>query len=359
MHEIVYPRESSDLRGSKRDLAFCYELLDRVSRSFAAVIRQLPPELADATCLFYLALRGLDTVEDDMSLALPQKRAMLESFHRVALEPGWQGTGLGDTEDYRFLMRNFDEVNRALASQSGPVRSIVDEICRDMGHGMSRFAAQELVSEADYNLYCHYVAGLVGRGLSELFVVTGVEAPDVGQDQDRANSMGLFLQKTNIIRDYWEDFALARHFWPRDVWSRYVTEFGDLHHRPQAPESLACVNYMVTEALAQVTDCLEYLDRLRHPDVFRFCAVPQVMAVLTLAQLYDNPEVFTTNVKISRERAAVIFTSTSNMDAVEDAFLEAAEEIRRKVRVSDPGHEATLIALEALDAACGIAAISA
>ena len=27
----------------------------------------------------------------------------------------------------------------------------------------------------EYNLYCHYVAGLVGEGLSRLFVATGFE----------------------------------------------------------------------------------------------------------------------------------------------------------------------------------------
>lgn len=37
-------------------------------RSFAVVIQQLPPELRDAICVFYLVLRALDTVEDDMAL---------------------------------------------------------------------------------------------------------------------------------------------------------------------------------------------------------------------------------------------------------------------------------------------------
>jgi farnesyl-diphosphate farnesyltransferase len=32
-----------------------------------------------------------------------------------------------------------------------------------------------------------------------------------------SNSMGLFLQKTNIIRDYLEDIEEGRTFWPREV----------------------------------------------------------------------------------------------------------------------------------------------
>ena len=65
--------------------------------------------------------------------------------------------------------------------------------------------------------YCHYVAGLVGIGLSRLFSASGLESEEVGQDHKLANSMGLFLQKTNIIRDYLEDVQDRRHFWPKEV----------------------------------------------------------------------------------------------------------------------------------------------
>lgn len=65
--------------------------------------------------------------------------------------------------------------------------------------------------------YCHYVAGLVGIGLSRLFSASELEDPIVGQDTELANSMGLFLQKTNIIRDYLEDQLEGREFWPREV----------------------------------------------------------------------------------------------------------------------------------------------
>jgi hypothetical protein len=44
------------------DWEFCYEMLNKVSRSFAIVIEQLGDELRNAICIFYLVLRGLDTV---------------------------------------------------------------------------------------------------------------------------------------------------------------------------------------------------------------------------------------------------------------------------------------------------------
>jgi farnesyl-diphosphate farnesyltransferase len=44
-----------------------------------------------------------------------------------------------------------------------------------MGHGMAEFCTRRVESKEDYDLYCHYVAGLVGIGLSELFSVSGLE----------------------------------------------------------------------------------------------------------------------------------------------------------------------------------------
>lgn len=41
-------------------------------------------------------------------------------------------------------------------------------------------------------------------------------------------------------------------------------------------KALQCLNHLVTNALVHVPDCLEYLSRLHTPEVFKFCAIPQV-----------------------------------------------------------------------------------
>lgn len=51
-------------------------------RSFAVVIQQLPNPLRDAICVFYLVLRGLDTVEDDMAIPVATKVPELKAFHQ-------------------------------------------------------------------------------------------------------------------------------------------------------------------------------------------------------------------------------------------------------------------------------------
>ena len=135
----------------------------------------------------------------------------------------------------------------------------------------------------DYNLYCHYVAGLVGIGLSKLFAACELESPKFASKMDGlANDMGLFLQKTNIIRDYLEDIEelpAPRMFWPREIWGEYAEELDEFKDPENREEAVCCLNHMITDALNHATKSLDYMNELQHKWVFRFCAIPQVMAI--------------------------------------------------------------------------------
>lgn len=50
------------------------------------MIQQLPNPLRDAICVFYLVLRALDTVEDDMAVPDATKLPALYSFHEKIYE---------------------------------------------------------------------------------------------------------------------------------------------------------------------------------------------------------------------------------------------------------------------------------
>lgn len=60
------------------NIKFCDDMLGKVSRSFAAVIRQLPEGLCVEILIFYLVLRGLDTIEDDMEAFVGREKAKLD-----------------------------------------------------------------------------------------------------------------------------------------------------------------------------------------------------------------------------------------------------------------------------------------
>jgi phytoene/squalene synthetase len=73
------------------------------------VIQQLPNPLRDAICIFYLVLRGLDTVEDDMSIPVEEKLPALLRFHddiydRSAAGPTIQQLGCQRTPAHLALL---------------------------------------------------------------------------------------------------------------------------------------------------------------------------------------------------------------------------------------------------------------
>lgn len=183
-----------------------------------------------------------------------------------------------------------------------------------MGAGMARYSRLHadnggkfsVDTLASFDLYCHYVAGLVGEGLSRLFSASGKEAKELGQQLSLSNSMGLLLQKTNITRDFREDSDDGRVFWPAEIWSKYVAKAEDLHAPGNEEKALWALSEMTVDALTHATDALDYLTLLTNQSVFNFCAIPQVMAIATLEICFMNPKVFHQNVKIRKGTAVQV-----------------------------------------------------
>jgi farnesyl-diphosphate farnesyltransferase len=134
-----HPTSGWDRQSMRR----CWDFLDMTSRSFSAVIKELEGDLARTVCgcvllvaygrlsnffgcgaliehipqicLYYLVLRGLDTIEDDMSIPDDIKQPLLRSFHEKIVTPGWTFDGNGPDEKDRQLLVEYnvlvDEVN--------------------------------------------------------------------------------------------------------------------------------------------------------------------------------------------------------------------------------------------------------
>nr|GMD11041.1 squalene synthase [Ipomoea batatas] len=325
-------------------------MLQKVSRSFALVIQQLPIELRDAVCIFYLVLRALDTVEDDTSIATEVKVPILIDFHRHIYDREWHF--LCGTKDYKVLMDQFHHVSTAFLELGKNYQEAIEDITMRMGAGMAKFICKEVETIDDYDEYCHYVAGLVGLGLSKLFHASGTE--DLASDS-LSNSMGLFLQKTNIIRDYLEDIneiPKCRMFWPRQIWSKYVNKLEELKYEENSVKAVQCLNDMVTNALSHVEDCLTYMSALRDPSIFRFCAIPQIMAIGTLAMCYNNIEVFRGVVKMRRGLTAKVIDRTRTIEDVYGAFFDFSCMLKSKVDHNDPSASKTLKRLEIILKTC-------
>ncbi|KIL62101.1 hypothetical protein M378DRAFT_193293 [Amanita muscaria Koide BX008] len=331
----------------------CWAFLDKTSRSFAAVIKELEGDLARTICLFYLVLRGLDTIEDDMSISDQVKQPILRSFHQHTVTPGWKFDGCGPKEKDRQLLVQYDVVVEEVNRLNPDYKAVIIDICHKMEIGMADYAHKAattgiiyLDTIAEYDLYCHYVAGLVGEGLSRIFSVSKKEASWLGDQLELSNSMGLLLQKTNIIRDYREDVEQKRFFWPREIWGAYgFAEMRDMcawegREGAEAEDIKARATWvqsgMVLNALGHAVDALDYLRVLKNQTVFNFCAIPATMALATLELCFMNPDMFLRNIKIRKAEAAKLIMRSTNPREVGLIFRDYARRIHAKANPKDP-----------------------
>ena len=320
----------------------CFDFLDLTSRSFSAVIQELCPELCVSISLFYLILRGLDTIEDDMTIPGTTKEPLLRAFDAVLENPGWTFDGNGPNEKDRQLLVEFNVVIEEFAKLPEAHREIIKDITTKMGNGMADYAnnivhnRDGIQTTAEYDLYCHYVAGLVGEGLTRLFVVSGKANPALMERESLSNSMGLFLQKTNIIRDYREDLEDKRAWWPKEIWGKHVENFADLADPKNEEAALNCISDMCLNALSHADECLFYLAGIKEQSVFNFAAIPQVMAIATLALVFRNKDVFQKNVKIPKGEACELMLEVGNLRCVSNTFRKYMKIIHKKNTPKDP-----------------------
>jgi farnesyl-diphosphate farnesyltransferase len=339
-HNPVHERDESK---ESADLKQCFHYLNLTSRSFAAVIQELHPELLVPVCLFYLILRGLDTIEDDMTIPIAEKEPLLRNFQDHIEDENWTFNGNGPGEKDRELLVHFDVVTKEFNKCKDEYRVIIKDITKRMGNGMADYAknadhnANGVKTIKDYELYCHYVAGLVGEGLTRLFVEAKLANPALLQRPELMESMGQFLQQTNIIRDIREDHDDKRYFWPKEVWSKYVEKFSDLFLPENREKALQCSSEMVLIALKRADDCLFYMAGIKEQSVFNFVAIPQTMAIATLELVFQNPAVFERNIKITKGTACqLMMESTQNLQLACDVFRRYARKIHKKNNPSDP-----------------------
>ena len=131
--------------------------------------------------VFYLVLRALDTIEDDMEF-FPSHAAKIQELEkfcsRALSDPDWECRGVGEGDE-RKLLEEFGHVRVCFQALDEESRRVILDITVRMARGMGEYIGKDLgqgtENVKEYNRYCHFVAGLVGEGLSRLFAVSGLE----------------------------------------------------------------------------------------------------------------------------------------------------------------------------------------
>ena len=124
-HDPVHTRNPEKESANLRE---CFKYLEMTSRSFSSVIQELNPELLVPVALFYLILRGLDTIEDDMTIPLETKEPKLRNFQDILEEDGWTFNENGPNEKDRELLVHFDVVIAEFKLVKPAYRDIIKDI---------------------------------------------------------------------------------------------------------------------------------------------------------------------------------------------------------------------------------------
>jgi len=304
---------------------FEHRMLQQVSRSFALTIPQLPPGLGRTVTNAYLLCRILDTIEDEVDLSLNQKRRHLDQFIDVAVgrSPAdrfarellpllAEQTPAAEKE----LIGHTADVMKTFFSFSHQQQAIIRRCLETMANGMLDFQKNQnpggLESLKQLDVYCYYVAGVVGEMLTELFCDY---SQAIARHHERlirlAPSFGQGLQMTNILKDFWEDRARGSCWLPREVFRDAGCDLSSLNNDGDASGFGEGLATLVGVARGHLENALAYtlLIPTNETGIRKFLLWAIGMAVFTLRNINNNRDyTCAQDVKISRSTARTIMT---------------------------------------------------
>ena len=203
------------------DLTEAYRECERITwsqaRNFAYGIRLLPHEKRRGLAVIYAFARRIDDIGDG---TLPGQQADMPAEQKIA-----------DLEAARQAVLNLDGASGA--SLDDPVLLALADVKRNFPVPMEAFG--ELIDGCvadvrgtryetfeDLHHYCRCVAGSIGR-LSLGIFGTGPDhtGPDQQEAARLADSLGVALQLTNILRDIREDHENGRVYLPAEDLAKF------------------------------------------------------------------------------------------------------------------------------------------
>lgn len=302
--------------------------LQRVSRSFALTIPQLPSGLRERVANAYLLCRIVDTIEDEECLGAEEKQHFFGKFMSVIngdysadafsreLEPKLCGSTLPAESE---LVRESHRIVQTFFEFSPEQQAIIRRCLQIMSTGMLHFQRIKnpggVADLGHLNAYCYYVAGVVGEMLTDLFCNHSI---DTACHRDylfhRASSFGQGLQMTNILKDMWEDRDRGVCWLPRDLFISSGCDPARIDRGVFSPPFKRGVAQLIGIAHRHLAQGFVYT--LKIPKVERgmrkFCLWAIGMAVATLQNInhvrsYASAE----EIKITRRRLKSIILAAN------------------------------------------------
>ncbi|MFC7132768.1 MULTISPECIES: phytoene/squalene synthase family protein [Salinibaculum] len=303
------------------DLAWCYDAVTDVSRTFAITIAELDEPMARDICVGYLVCRVADTIEDDPHIP-PSEKARLLRIYDDVLDPTsdadagqfesavseWVPSDPG--ADWRVVAsapRVLGTFRALDADTRDRIRPPVRELVSGMAEFVERYADEgglriETVDELEE--YCWYAAGTVGDLVTNL-VAQEASTAVTDRLEEHARDFGLLLQLVNVAKDVGTDYAEENNVYLPEAWLDDAGVSPSDIDDPAAVDRLASVVERVTAHAEGYLDGTQaWLEAMpeHRGNTLSAWAIPFLLAVGTIRELKARPEdpIREGNVKISR-----------------------------------------------------------
>ncbi|MDA1000001.1 MAG: squalene synthase HpnC [bacterium] len=214
-------------RDAAADQRFCRWLVRRSRSSFYYAFLPLPPEKRRALNAIYACCRLVDDIADAPSGG--EDRGGRLTIWKDALERM-------DARSFPHpVLQEIAWTNEAFGLPIEHLREVCEGVEMDLER--RRYRTFE-----DLHLYCQKVASAVGLACLSVF---GVETPAARR---YAQTLGVALQLTNIIRDLKEDAEMGRLYLPFEDMERFGVSEAQIHHGEGGENLLALLRFEAARA---------------------------------------------------------------------------------------------------------------
>ncbi len=299
-----------------------YEMLRIVSRTFSLSIEQLPPVLRETITVAYLLFRIADCLEDNTAIVAERKAHLLRLWGdivtgvRPARDLIIQLSDLDDTDPEVYVARRADTVIKYLNNTPEQLRDILASHVYKTSQGMARWQEHGpfINTEEELDDYMHQVAGRVGYLLTDIFTWYSPAIRAIRKSLiPLGREFGLALQTVNIIRGLRKDYERGWIFVPATFFEKIGLSREGFFEITNRDKALSVINLLIDKAKRHLHDGLTYVTLLPRKErrIRLSCAWPLLFAVKTLALSRNNPEVLTSETKITRNQVKNIMLVSS------------------------------------------------
>jgi len=298
-----------------------FDMLELVSRTFALSIRFLPEALREPVVLAYLLFRVSDGLEDHAEIVADRKIALLKEwncvlqgitspieFVRNIADLDWQNPEV-------YVAQRAPDLIAALNNVPVDLRTPIVARVSESTLGMARWQEQGpfVATLAEMDDYMHYVAGLVGYLMTDLFSWYSAHfRARKAELLPLSREIGLGLQTVNVIRGLRKDYQRGWVFVPQEMLSTVGIDRDQFFLPDFEDRALDVVNQLIDKAEGHLQFGLEYISALPWWDhrVRLACIWPLCFALKTLAISRNNVEVLRSEAKITRQDVREIMRKT-------------------------------------------------